>query len=214
MAGVVLFDLDNTLADREAAFRRWAESFALEHDLDRSAVEFLCAGDGDGYVPRDELFASVRDRYGVTTSVEELVTRYRADYPTHFEPDPDVRAALTRLRADGWKIGIVTNGPPSQNTKIASLGLDDLVDGICVSDDVGVEKPDRRIFELTAARCDATLDGWMVGDSADTDIAGGRAAGLRTAWLHHGRVWDRPGLAPDALVATVADAARVIAGQP
>ena len=177
MAGVVLFDLDNTLADREAAFRRWAESFAREHDLDWSAVEFLCAGDGDGFVPRDELFASVRDRFGVTTSVEELVTRYRADYPPHFEPEPDVRAALTALRADGWKIGIVTNGPTSQNAKIASLGLDDLIDGICVSADVGVDKPDPRIFDLTAARCGAPLDGWMVGDSADTDIAGGPGRG-------------------------------------
>jgi putative hydrolase of the HAD superfamily len=214
VAGVVLFDLDNTLADREAAFRRWAESFAVEHHLDASCVEFLCAGDGDGYVPRDALFTSVRERYGVTTSVEELVTRYRADYPTHFEPEAGVRAALTALRADGWRIGIVTNGPTSQNAKIASLGLDDLVDGICVSDDVGVDKPDRRIFELTAARCRAPLDGWMVGDSADTDIVGGVAAGLRTVWLHHGRVWDRPDLAPDAVVATVADAVRLITRRP
>jgi len=213
VAGVVLFDLDNTLADREAAFRRWAESFALEHDLDWSAVEFLCAGDGDGYVPRDELFASVRDRYGVTTSVEKLVTQYRADYPTHVEPEADLRAALTTLRADGWKIGIVTNGPTSQNTKIASLGLGDLVDGIGVSDDLGVEKPDRRIFELTSAQCGVALDGWMVGDSADTDIAGGRAAGLRTVWLDHGRVWERPDFAPDAVVATIDDAVRHITGR-
>jgi HAD superfamily hydrolase (TIGR01549 family) len=214
VAGLVLFDLDNTLADREGAFRRWAESFALEHGLDGSCVEFLCAGDGDGYVPRDELFASVRDRFGVTTSVDELVTRYRSEYPTHFEPEADVRAALTTLRADGWKVGIVTNGPPSQNAKIASLGLDDLLDGIGVSDDVGVDKPDRRIFELTAARCGAPLDGWMVGDSAETDIAGGRAAGLRTIWLDHGRVWERPDFAPDVVVATIHDAVRHITGRP
>jgi HAD superfamily hydrolase (TIGR01549 family) len=213
VAGVVLFDLDNTLADREAAFRRWAEHFAAEHDLDASGVEFLCAGDGDGYVPRDELFASLRERYGVTASVEELVTQYRADYPRHFEPEPDVRAALTALRGDGWKIGIVTNGPTSQNAKIASLRLDDLVDGICVSADVGVEKPDPEIFDLTAARCGAPLDGWMVGDSADTDIAGGQAAGLRTAWLHHGREWRRADLVPDAAVATIRDAARLIIRQ-
>ena len=53
----------------------------------------------------------------------------------------------------------------------------------------------------------------MVGDSADTDIAGGRAAGLRTAWLHHGREWERPDLPPDALVATIHDAVRHITGR-
>jgi HAD superfamily hydrolase (TIGR01549 family) len=210
VAGLVLFDLDNTLANREAAFRRWAEHFAVEHGLEASSVEFLCAGDDHGLVPRDELFASLRARYGVTASVEELVTRYRADYPRHFEPDPDVRAALNALRAAGWKIGIVTNGPTSQNAKVASLGLGDLVDGVCVSADVGVDKPDRRIFDLTAARCGARLEGWMVGDSVDTDIVGGRAAGLRTVWLHHGRIWERADLAPDAVVATVEDAVRFI----
>jgi HAD superfamily hydrolase (TIGR01549 family) len=213
VAGLVLFDLDDTLADREAAFRRWAELFAAEHDLDASCVEFLCAGDGDGYVPRDELFASLRERYGVTASVEDLVARYRADYPRHFQPEPDVRAALTALRTDGWKVGIVTNGPTSQNAKIASLGLDDLIDGICVSADVGVDKPDPKIFDLTAARCGAPLNGWMVGDSADTDIAGGRAAGLRTAWLRHGRDWERPDLAPDAIVSTIHDAVALITGR-
>jgi putative hydrolase of the HAD superfamily len=214
VAGVVLFDLDNTLADREAAFRRWAEHFAAEHDLDGTCVEFLCAGDGDGYVPREELFAGLRDRYGVRASVEQLVTRYRADYPRHFQPEPDVRAALTTLQAAGWKVGIVTNGPTSQNAKIASLRLDGLVDGVCVSADVGVDKPDPKIFDLTAARCGVTLDGWMVGDSADTDIAGGRAAGLRTAWIHHGREWERPDFTPDAVVATVHDAVRRIIARP
>jgi HAD superfamily hydrolase (TIGR01549 family) len=185
----------------------------VEHDLEASCVEFLCAGDSHGLLPRDELFASLRGRYGVTASVEELVLRYRADYPRYFEPDPDVRAALTALRADGWKIGIVTNGPTSQNAKVANLRLGDLVDGVCVSADVGVNKPDRRIFDLTAARCGVPLDGWMVGDSADTDIVGGRAAGLRTVWLHHGRIWERSDLAPDAVVATVEDAVRLITGR-
>lgn len=212
MAGVVLFDLDNTLADREAAFRRWAEWFVAHHQLDGSVVEWLCASDGDGFVARDELFASVRDRYGIDVAVDDLVAGYRADYPTFFEPAPDVVAGLTALRAEGWKIGIVTNGPPSQESKIASLGLGDLVDGVCVSELVGVEKPDRRIFELTAERCGARLEGWMVGDSPAADVAGGRAAGLRTAWLHRGRTWDRAGFAPDVVVADIADAVAVITG--
>jgi HAD superfamily hydrolase (TIGR01549 family) len=213
VAGLVLFDLDNTLADREAAFRRWAESFVADHGLAASCAEWLCTADGDGLVPRDELFGALRDRYGVTASVDELVTRYRADYPTHFAPEPDVIDGLTVLRAAGWRIGIVTNGPPTQDAKIASLRLGSLVDGTCVSAVVGVAKPDRRIFELAAAQCGTALEGWMVGDNVDADIAGGRAAGLRTAWVHRGRTWDRADFAPDAIVATVRDAAAVITGQ-
>lgn len=213
MAGLVLFDLDNTLADREAAFRRWAEWFVAEHHLAPSAVDWLCIEDGDGFRPRDELFAALRDRYGIAASVDQLVTRYRADYPSFFRPDPGVVAALTALRADGWRTGIVTNGPPTQEAKIASLQLGTLIDGVCVSDVVGLEKPDRRIFELAATRCGAALDGWMVGDSPDADIAGGHAVGLRTAWIHRGREWDRTAFAPDAIVATVPDAVAVITGR-
>ncbi|HZS34859.1 MAG TPA: HAD-IA family hydrolase, partial [Methylomirabilota bacterium] len=126
---------------------------------------------------------------------------------------PGLHAALETLRAAGWKIGIVTNGPPSQHTKIANLELGDLVDGICVSADVGVDKPDRHIFDLAARRCDAALEGWMVGDSPDTDIAGGHAAGLRTIWLDRGRPWQRTDLVPDAVVTTIDEAVRLITGR-
>ncbi|GLX10425.1 hypothetical protein [Microbispora sp. NBRC 16548] len=44
-----LFDLDNTLADRDEAFRRWAEEFADVHGLGDEAVERLVALDEHGY---------------------------------------------------------------------------------------------------------------------------------------------------------------------
>ena len=211
---LVLFDLDNTLVDRQAAHRRWAESFAGRYGLGEEAVAWLGQADRDGLARREEVFAGVRERFGVDAPVDELVRDYRADYPTFFSPDEEVSAALVRLRRAGWRIGVVTNGPPSQHVKLARAGLDGLVEACCVSDELGVAKPDPRIFEAAIERCGGRPDGpgsaWMVGDAPTPDIEGGRGVGLSTVWLHRGRQWVEPGYRPDVVVATVAEAAQIL----
>jgi putative hydrolase of the HAD superfamily len=48
----------------------------------------------------------------------------------------------------------------------------------------------------------------MVGDHATADVGGGRAAGLKTAWLHRGREWTEVEFRPDVIVGSVPDVAR------
>lgn len=77
-----------------------------------------------------------------------------------------------------------------QRAKLAATGLAALVDGVAVSGDLEIRKPDLRLFELAASRCGVSLadGGWMVGDNPAGDIGGGHRAGLRTIWLR-GRPW-------------------------
>jgi HAD superfamily hydrolase (TIGR01549 family) len=218
MTRVVLFDLDNTLVDRQGAFRRWAESFAARRGLGPDAAAWLCAADRDGFAARDDLFAAARRHLGLDEDVPALVAQYRAEYFDHFAPDPDVLAAVGRLRDAGWRTGIVTNGPVTQREKIVRSGLVPLMDGLCISDEVGVEKPDPGIFEEAIRRCSggAVLDGpaWMVGDTPDADIAGGRAAGLRTAWLRRGRNWPEPAFRPDVVASDLYQVVDLVVGGP
>jgi hypothetical protein len=61
----------------------------------------------------------VRDRYGLDDDLGELVAAYRRSYPGHVRPvDEETRTALAELRVRGWRIGIATNGEPSQLRKI------------------------------------------------------------------------------------------------
>lgn len=205
---VALFDLDNTLVDRVAAFRRWAEGFTSEHGLDHSAVEWLCEQDDDGFAARDELLAAARTRFSITEPVARLLRRYRRDYPRHYVPDPRVHAALASLRRAGWRVGIVTNGPPSQAEKIDRCGLRPLVDAWAISGEIGVAKPDPRIFAEAVRRCGVGSRSpvWMTGDTAAADIDGGRRSGCRTIWLRRGRSWELADFAPDVIVDSVADA--------
>jgi putative hydrolase of the HAD superfamily len=209
---VALFDLDNTLLDREAAFARWARSFCTAHRLPDDARDWLVVADDDGMRPRDELFAGVRSRFALDDPVADLVHAYHRDYPMTFEFPDDSRNALRRLRAAGWKVAVVTNGPKSQERKLEVARLRDEVDAVCVSALVDSWKPDSGIFEEAARRCGVSLDGWMIGDSGPADIRGGQGVGLRTIWFHRGRTWDLGGPEPDAQAADVPAAVRIILG--
>lgn len=214
MKGVVLFDLDHTLVDRRTAFLSWAESFAADRGLGDEAVEVLVALDADGTATREEVFGVARRVLALPEGVDELIAAYRRTYFDHYTPDPAVSAALGALKKAGWKVGVATNGPPSQRKKLERAGLADLVDGCCISEEVGVAKPDPRMFEAAislcaphAGRCPA---GYMVGDHPVTDIAGARTAGLKTVWLRRGRAWGASMPHPDASVDSVTEAVELI----
>jgi putative hydrolase of the HAD superfamily len=212
MAPLVLVDLDNTLLDRERAFTRWARAFVGAHGLGPDAVPVLVRADADGSAPRDHFFATVRRELGVTAPVDDLLADYHVSYPSTFTADPAMVVAVRSLRTAGCAVAVVTNGPPSQATKLVAAGIEDEFDAVCISSLVGASKPERVIFEEAARRCGRPLDGWMVGDSPDADVAGGIAAGLRTIWIHRGREWDHPAFTPDVTVSSVPEAAAVILG--
>jgi putative hydrolase of the HAD superfamily len=212
--GFALFDLDNTLIDRQAFFRRWAESFASNRALGPAAVQVLCEADADGFATREAVFETARQRLSLDDPIEDLIAQYRKDYPTFFRPDPAVLDALQRLRSGAFRIGVVTNGPASQTDKLERTGLFPLVDGVCISDEYGIGKPDPRIFAEAVRRCGcesfAARDRWMVGDSPRADIAGGQGFGLRTIWISRGREWDEVGFAPDLIAPDAAGAIEMI----
>jgi HAD superfamily hydrolase (TIGR01549 family) len=209
---LVLFDLDNTLIDRAGGFLIWARAFAARHGLAESEVEWLELLDNDGLTKRTEFFRAARERYALQDSVENLVKQYREEYPRCVPPLPDeTRSALADLRAAGWRIGIASNGAPSQETKILTTGLDKLVDGWAISEVVGVRKPDTGLFQAAADACHGRLrDAWMVGDSAEADIAGASTSGMSSVWISRGRTWRAAIYSPTLVAASVAEAASEI----
>ncbi|MER5427213.1 HAD family hydrolase [Streptosporangium roseum] len=191
MQRLALFDLDNTLIDLDTAFLLWAHEFAEEHRLSRKAVDHLVKLDRNGLPHRELFFTKVRERFKLSASAADLWAAYRRRMPHLVECRPEVIAALTELRASGWRVGIVTNGTAdNQLGKIQRTGLADAVDGYALSGVEGIRKPDVGLFEIAAKRCGMSLigGGWMVGDHPVSDIGGGYAADLHTIWINCG-VW-------------------------
>ncbi|MFJ6137405.1 HAD family hydrolase [Kitasatospora sp. NPDC092286] len=213
MQRLALFDLDNTLVDRGSAFARWAQEFAALWGLGPEVVEWLTEIDDDGLCPKAEFFATVRERFGLAASVEDLWAQYRRRYPEFMRCEPAVLSALSELRAAQWRVGVVTNGVhETQLGAMKHAGLTELLDGWCISEAEGLRKPDPRIFSLAAQRCGVggPWTGWMAGDSVTADIAGGREAGLRTIWIRRGRSWPRAETAPDYEVDNALDAIKIL----
>jgi len=150
----ILFDLDNTLVDREATFTKTAEAFYLEHpsvaataSLDR-VVELLLLWDEDGYSDKKEMFTRWLAEWpdcGKTS--ETLTTWYRSTMASMTTPASQTNAFLDGLIDKGIPSGIVTNGSSNQRSKCKVAGLDFRAEFIIVSQEVGYKKPDTRIFE-------------------------------------------------------------------
>ncbi|MFI1989955.1 HAD family hydrolase [Actinoplanes sp. NPDC020271] len=209
---LLLLDLDNTLIDRDAAFRAAAAAFLAEHGLAADDLDWLMAVDASGYTPRDEVAAALAGRGAPAAAVERFLGNGGADRVSLAEP---VRAALADARAEGRATVIVTNGRVDQQTaKIRNCGLDQVVDGWVVSESVGHKKPSPEIFRAAAAMAGRPLSsGWMIGDSAHADIGGACALGLRSTWISLGRTWAETAFHPSHIEADVADAIRR-AGHP
>ncbi|MET8630375.1 HAD-IA family hydrolase [Kitasatospora sp. NPDC004669] len=214
---LLLFDLDNTLLPRDAAFRAWAQDFLSEHHLPPGDLDWFVTLDGGGYVPRSTVLSAVRRRYELDASVEFLLAHFRRGINSHIHCPSRNIEALRAARAAGWTLGIVSNGGTKpQLEKIRRTGLGSMVDGWVISEEADCVKPDPLIFEIAAQRCGVRPTGdwaahtWMVGDHAPADIAGAKLAGLRSVWLHHGRPWAESGYRPTLKAAGLPEAVGLV----
>lgn len=189
---LLLCDLDDTLLDRAGAFRAWAEALLATRGLD-GWLDRVLAIDHAGRVRRWDMVARVCAEVPLGVSEAELLAAYERDFIASFGPHsllPETAAALERARAAGWTIGVLTNGDAIQVEKIRRSGLDGYLDGWCLTDEIGHQKPDPEAFRIAAAQLGTTLEGaWMIGDVETTDIEGAVAAGIPSVWISHGRNW-------------------------
>ncbi|MFD2472828.1 HAD family hydrolase [Amycolatopsis silviterrae] len=180
---LVLFDLDTTLVDRAEGFRRWVWEFCAEHRLAEADAAWLIAADERGRADRATFFKSLRERFDLRETEPGLEDAYRERHPALVPAAPGVLTGLPRLRAAGWRIGVLGEGEPQLSTLLCT-GIAGLVDGWALAGPDGLSTSDPKLLELAAERCETTLDGgWLVG----TDVETGRSAGLRTVRIGPGR---------------------------
>lgn len=122
-------------------------------------------------------------------AASELFARFaRAD---SWEVYPDVRDTLAALRGQGLRLGVVSNWDHRLPDLLQRLGLARFFDALVYSSDVGVEKPDRRIFESALRRLEIGIEGagaaLHVGDGRLEDVEGAQAVGMRALHLTRGR---------------------------
>jgi len=185
----LILDLDDTLYPRErfvrsgfaAVARHVATTHGVSGDVAFGVLVRARAAGGQGH----ELQA-LCDRFGLSHDVAPaLLDIYRRHMPSIWL-NHDVTDALHRLRASGWRLGVLTNGLPSvQFRKVAALGLTSLVDEVVYAEEhVAGGKPAGAAFRAALDALDLTPDHAIcVGDNPVNDVAGARAVGMRTIRL-------------------------------
>lgn len=128
---------------------------------------------------------------------------------TYLELDcyPDVKGALKTLKAGGLQLVILSNGTPAMlEAAVKSSGLRDLIDRILSIEEVGIYKPDPRVYRLATDRLSLEA-GQIVFLSANAwDAVGAANIGLRVAWINRfGQRRERLPSQPDAEIKSLAD---------
>ena len=99
---------------------------------------------------------------------------------------PHALEALAALRRKGCRLWLLSTAQRIfTEYELRHLGLGAQLDGIYISSDYGCRKPDTRFYRalLAEQKLDPTRC-LMIGNDRDTDIAGAKAAGLATLYMH------------------------------
>ncbi|WP_318440575.1 pyrimidine 5'-nucleotidase [Photobacterium leiognathi] len=111
------------------------------------------------------------------------------------------------------KLGIITNGFTAlQRIRLERTGFADYFDLLVISEQVGVAKPDRRIFEYSLEKMGNPTPSrvLMVGDNPQSDILGGINAGFDTCWFNHQNQPQPENITPTYQVATLIELEKIL----
>jgi len=92
---------------------------------------------------------------------------------------------LEAIKKGGYNIAVIANGDSvGARNIIASCGLKDYFDTIVISEEVGIEKPDKGIFETALDKLRSKAENAiMIGNRIDADIVGANRVGIKSVWF-------------------------------
>ena len=195
----ILFDVDGTLLDFEASEHKalletleqyhWPVDVETQEQYRRINKELWAALE-QGKIKKDRLvvqrFEKFMQAIGVSGNAAEVNRFYLDRLGEHADVMPGAAEVLREL-SEVATLAVVSNGVARvQYNRLALSGLDKYMDGVFVSEKLGVEKPSRKFFEiaLRTLGVEQRKKTLVVGDSLAADIQGGINAGLATCWFN------------------------------
>lgn len=143
--------------------------------------------------------------------MQELFDSFNYDYGKHVDMLPGAVDVLKEVKRRGYILGAVTNGVSAlQNMKLDTAKIRSLFDVVVVSGDIGIYKPDRRIFDEAAKRAGVkNSECLFVGDHPVNDVEGALGAGMNVIRMNYGDFKGK-GLGKKGVFAEVEDIREVL----
>jgi len=195
----LLFDADNTLLDFDAnekvslenTFRHFSLPFddrimSMYHRINIMYWNLMARGG----ITREELltkrFETLFEEAGITADPVSTENYYRSQLDKGCQLVPGAMEICKRLK-DEYRLFIITNGVAStQHNRLRGSGLEKLMDGIFISEEIGYNKPALQFFRAV----ENGIPGFdhkralVIGDGLESDIRGGILYGLDTCWIN------------------------------
>jgi putative hydrolase of the HAD superfamily len=192
------FDLDGTLFDHRGSAIVGVDSFLeslgiepseyareLWFTAEEEQIERWRSRRIDFQEQRRERLRTVLPALGLTApadaaKLDALFEGYLSGYRTAWRAFSDSVELVTRVKATGRRVGLLTNGSERQQLdKLRVTGLLEVFDHVCISESIGVQKPDPEAFRLLATGLGVEPEECLfVGDNPLHDIEGARAVGM------------------------------------
>ncbi|MGE6591100.1 HAD family hydrolase [Bacillus mycoides] len=191
----MLFDLDDTLLDRDKAvdnlfllvLEKCYEdvSDTVKNNMLQKFKEYDKReyGISDKTIVLESLFDEFAPKYRLPRNY--IQDFWNENLPKCFSIDQNTILFLNHIKRH-FKVGIITNGSTQrQKAKIMNTGLNEYFDTIIISEEVGFSKPDKRIFELALNKLNVqSEDVLFVGDDLEKDIAGCQNTNIKGIWFN------------------------------
>jgi putative hydrolase of the HAD superfamily len=204
----VLLDLDDTLTDRPATIRAYAQQFVRDFGASFRVAEAsivaaeLARLDRNGYNPDRASDLAGHGAWIKRPSIAELGEHWDEYFVVCTRGREGASATVDALVRAGIPLGVVTNGrTKKQRRKIEVLCLQDRLGALLISEECGFAKPDERIFRAAAAKLAVHPSECMfIGDNPEKDVRGAAAVGMRAVWFRAALPWPEGVAPPDECV--------------
>ena len=181
----LVFDLDNTLIDRNKAYQKWLASF-LKFENDKSFNwRIILEKDNWGYTPRDFFYKWLIHHFSLDFTPDSLINKCANEL--HFYIGKDLKIVqLLKSMSKNHQLFIATNGGvKNQMNKLKKSGLLEIIDNknIFISEKMKCKKPDKSFFNIIEKSFTNTQNTVMIGDDPINDILGAKQNNWKTVWL-------------------------------
>jgi epoxide hydrolase-like predicted phosphatase len=175
----VVFDIGGVLeiTEKMTFGQRWEEKLGLAPGAIGEPLADVWDAGAVGTMTEEAVYRTIGERLGVAREqVDAMMADMWEQYLGVANPELIEYARALRPR---YRTGILSNSfVGAREREQEAYGFCDLVDELVYSHEVGVCKPDPRIYELTCARLDVRPDEMLFLDDVERCVAGARKAGI------------------------------------